>query len=74
MMPVRLDQLELSAPLAAFKTHTFTLQRTKINYVTLAAFHSRFLTWFIYDSPFAKPVHELLYLIRGRPKDIAPYW
>jgi uncharacterized protein (DUF362 family) len=74
MMPSSFEGIELNTPLEPFATHRFTLQRTKLNYVTLAAFHSNFLTWFIYDSVFAKPVHELLYLIRGRPKDMAPYW
>ncbi len=27
-----------------------------------------------YDSPFAKPVHDLLYAIRGKPEGIAPQW
>ena len=74
MMPSSLDSVSLNTPLDPFKTHRFTLERTQLNYVTLAAFHSRFLTWFVYDSAFAKPVHELLYMIRGRPTDIAPYW
>lgn len=74
MMPSTLDGIALNQPIGAFKTHQFTLERTKLNYITLAAFHSRLLTWFIYDSVFAKPVHEALYLIRGRPKDMTPYW
>jgi hypothetical protein len=50
MMPATLDGAELNTPLEPFQTHRFTLERTKLNYITLAAFHSRFLTWLIYDS------------------------
>lgn len=74
MMPRSMDGIALNTPLEPFKIRKFRLERTPLNYVTLAAFHSRFLTWMIYNSAFAKPIHELLYLIRGRPKDMAPYW
>ena len=74
MMPSTLAGVEVNTSLEPFKTHRFTLQRTTLNYVTLAAFHSRLLTWLVYDSVWAKPIHELLYLVRGRPKDMAPYW
>lgn len=40
------------------------------NWVTLGIFHSNLLTRLFYDSSFAGPIHESIYLIRGKPKDI----
>ena len=74
MMPASLDLIDLNREIASLATHQFTLQRSPINYLTLAAFNSRLATWLVYDSSLARPIHELLYLIRGRPKDMAPYW
>lgn len=74
MMPRRLDDAVLNTPIDAFKTRRFTLERTALNRVSLAAFRSRFLTWLVWNSYWAKPIHELLYLVRGRPKDMTPYW
>jgi uncharacterized protein (DUF362 family) len=74
MMPTDPSTLVLNKPLDDFVTHRFTLQRSKFSYLTLAAFHSSLLTWLVYDSLWAKPIHEVLYFFRGRPKEISPYW
>ena len=74
MLPRGLEGIDLNAPLELFRGHRFRLRRTMLNHVTVGAFHSRVGTWFLYNSVFAKPLHEALYLIRGRPKDVNPYW
>ncbi len=74
MMPESLAGIVCNRPPAEFRERTFRLERTGLNYVALAAFRSRLATWFVWDSMFAKSVHELLYLVRGRPRDMAPYW
>lgn len=74
MMPHSLDAVELSAPLSRFKGPAFTLERTWLNWITLSAFRSKLVTQLIYDSRVAKPAHDLLYRVRGKPTDIAPQW
>lgn len=74
MFPESLESIALNADPLSFKSRNFTLTRTTLNYLALVAFHSRLATWLIFNSVFAKPIHELLYLIRGRPKDVTPYW
>jgi uncharacterized protein (DUF362 family) len=74
MMPKSAADVDWNAEPASFRRRAFRLERTGLNYIGLAAFRSRLATWFIWDSVFAKPAHELLYLVRGRPKDMTPYW
>ncbi|MFQ5803847.1 MAG: hypothetical protein ACE5JQ_13205, partial [Candidatus Methylomirabilales bacterium] len=64
MMPQCLDELTLSQPLDPFRTHQFQLQRSLINYIALAAFHSHMGTRLFYDSIAADPIHRVLYAIR----------
>jgi uncharacterized protein (DUF362 family) len=74
MMPESLTEVTLNCALSNFPKEKFYLQRTWINYITLLAFRSHLLTRVVYDSAFARPIHELLYLIRGRPRDVQPEW
>lgn len=75
MMPKHLADVALNCDLETFlPDEPFHLHRTWINYITLMAFRSSLLTRIVYDSAFAKPIHELLYLIRGRPDDVHPEW
>jgi len=75
MMPQTIHDVSLNVEsLQPFKKRKFYVQRTLINWLALAAFHNNFLTKLFYDSRLAKPIHELLYLIRGRPNDFAPKW
>lgn len=64
MMPRTLGDVTLSQSLEPFKTHRFRLHRSLINYIALAAFHSRLGTRLFYDSPAAGPIHRVLYTIR----------
>jgi len=76
MMPRSVEEVEIvgdCTDLSLFRQQ-FTLQRTWINWVTLAAFKSRLATKIVYDSVFAHPIHEALYALRGKPSDIAPKW
>jgi uncharacterized protein (DUF362 family) len=74
MMPLGLNYMELNAPLQAFLGPRFFLQRNLMHWLTLAIFHSKLATRIAYDSSMAKPLHELLYFVRGRPKDFVPQW
>ena len=74
MIPRTLEDAVLHKPLAEFQTRRFRLERTALNRISLTAFRSRFLTWLVWNSVWAKPIHELLYVFRGRPKDMTPYW
>lgn len=74
MMPADLSQVRLNQPLDGFKKHRFTVQRSRLHWITLIVFRNRVLTRLAYDSHFAKGIHDLLYVIRGAPKDITPRW
>ena len=74
MMPPNVNDVELNAELGQFQLSPFRLERTLLNYVALYAFHSRLSTWFLYNSRFAKPVHQLMNLVRKPSTEITPYW
>lgn len=74
MMPTSLDEISLNAPLEPFVGPRFYLQRSPMHWLTLGVFHSRLATTIAYDSVLAKPLHDILYFFRGRPKDFAPRW
>lgn len=74
MMPKNIKNIVTNTDLEKYKNENFYLSRTFINWITLIAFHNKFLTKLLYDSRFAGPIHELLYFIRGRPKDVEPKW
>jgi len=67
-MPASLDDIEVNVSPADARTHVFSLRRTIRNYVALAGFKSRFVTWFGYESWFGRVVlHAILYAIAGKP-------
>jgi uncharacterized protein (DUF362 family) len=67
-MPADLASIRYNIAPADAQTHTFRLHRTFRNYIALAGFRSRFLTWFGYESWFGRVVlHGILYAIAGRP-------
>ncbi|MBI4454643.1 MAG: DUF362 domain-containing protein [Acidobacteria bacterium] len=74
LMPKKSGELGLNQPLESLKQHRFTLQRTLMNWVTLAIFHNSLATRLIYDSKLAGPIHQLIYSVRGKPKDVVPQW
>lgn len=74
MMPRRIEDVTLNAPLAPFIGPRFTLERSWMHWITLGVFNSRLATRLVYDSPMAKPLHDIVYFFRGRPKDFAPRW
>lgn len=55
-MPKTLSHREMNTPPSTFKKRTFTLNRTPRNWIALAGFHSRFLSWLGYESWFGKEV------------------
>jgi uncharacterized protein (DUF362 family) len=57
-------ELMLNQPLERFSSHHFVLRRTPVNWVALAAFHSKTITSLIYDSSAADWIHALLYKAR----------
>ncbi len=74
MMPFDLEEIVLNTELTQFQGPKFYLQRNWIQWVTLAVFHNKLATRIAYDSPLAKPLHDILYFFRGRPKDFSPRW
>ena len=74
MMPSTIGDLITNVAIDGFKGLAFSLQRNWLQWLTLGIFHSRLATIALYDSPLAKPAHELLYFLRGRPADCSPKW
>ena len=67
-MPRTLDTIQVNIAPSAARTRSFTLQRTPRNWIALAAFRSRWITWFGYESWFGRVVlHAILYLLVGKP-------
>jgi uncharacterized protein (DUF362 family) len=67
-MPARLEDIQYNVSPGDARTHTFRLERTLRNYIALAGFNSRFLTWLGYESWFGRVVlHAILYAIAGKP-------
>lgn len=75
MFPHSLEDIELNTPISPFVSEKFYLKRNLQNYAALWAFNSRFGTNLFYLWPWtAKPLHKLLYLLKGKPKDVkVPY-
>jgi uncharacterized protein (DUF362 family) len=67
-MPSRLEDIQYNVSPDDARTHTFRLERTFRNYIALAGFNSRFLTWLGYESWLGRVVlHTILYAIAGKP-------
>jgi uncharacterized protein (DUF362 family) len=70
-MPADLETFKFNQHPGKFRKREFRLNRTPRNWIALAGFQSRFLTWFGYESWFGRVViHALLYAIAGKP--VAP--
>jgi uncharacterized protein (DUF362 family) len=74
MMPATINAVTTNTPIDTFVGSPFILRRTWFQLLTLGIFHSRLATIALYDSPLARPAHELLYLFKGRPADFSPKW
>ena len=71
MFPYSLEDLALNTPISPFIKEKFYLKRNLQNYIALGAFNSRFGTDLLYVWPWSsKPLHKLLYLLKGKPKDL----
>jgi uncharacterized protein (DUF362 family) len=67
-MPASLSEIEWNISPEDVRSHQFSLDRGLRNWIALAGFKSRFLTWLGYESWFGRvPVHSILYGIVGKP-------
>jgi uncharacterized protein (DUF362 family) len=67
VVPASLESVEFNTDWRTFRTDRFFLKRTLQNYIALAGFRSRFITWMGYESPLARPLHLALYAVKGNP-------
>jgi uncharacterized protein (DUF362 family) len=67
MVPGSLEGVEFNTDWRSFRSDRFYLKRTLQNYIALAGFRSRFITWLGYQSPLAGPIHLGLYAVKGNP-------
>jgi uncharacterized protein (DUF362 family) len=73
LMPERLQPEQCTFPINEHK-RSFRLEPRSLDKITRQIFKSRALTNLLYCSPLAKPAHDLLYLLRGKPRDFTPIW
>lgn len=72
-MPVNVDEIVFNISPDQARTRVFRLRRTFRNWIALAGFKSRFLTWLGYESWFGRVVlHSILYALAGKPVAPAP--
>lgn len=64
MMPPSLDEARCNEACERYFDRPFTLKRSPIQLLALAAFRSRTLNWLGYDSAFADLAHKALYRLR----------
>ena len=73
-MPPELSEISFNAHPSEERRHVFELHRTLRNYIALAGFKSRFMTWFGYESWFGRVIlHSILYAIAGKPVKPQPH-
>ena len=73
LMPASINSKQCNVDLAALRS-PFRLERSPVDWISLAIFHSTAATRLCYDSGFAASLHSVLYMIKGKPKDFAPVW
>jgi uncharacterized protein (DUF362 family) len=67
MFPATLDEIEMNRDPRELAGRRFKLRRAFINYIHLAAFHTRPLNRLFYNSMCADALHEFLWFIRRLP-------
>jgi len=73
MMPRTLEDLSINVNIEEVRSPV-RLHRSALDWLALAVFHTQWATDLVYDSALARPIHELLYVLRGRPKEVSPRW
>ena len=64
LMPQSLDEIEWNQPVEPFQERQFHLKRNVLDWLDLIEFYSKTLTWLVYASPLAEPIHKVTRLIR----------
>ena len=64
LFPTSMNGVAINTDIGVFCQRKFRLERTPMNWVAFAAFHSRLLTKVIYDCRFADWAHLILYRVR----------
>ncbi len=72
LVPPSLAQSKVNVELRNHIKERFFLKRTPQDWVSFWAFGSKFGTNLLYLWPTAKPLHKMLYAIKGKPKDFRP--
>ena len=67
MFPSSLREVTLNDNIEKFNERKFHLERTLLNWLALGAFKNYWGSKIVYDSWLAGPIHQVLYMIRGKP-------
>jgi uncharacterized protein (DUF362 family) len=73
LMPHTLNGSDLSRDIFALQ-RPFLLKRSLCDWAAYGVFQSRLATKVMYNSALAKPLHRVLYVVKGRPRDFEPQW
>jgi hypothetical protein len=64
MFPASQGEIVYNRPPSEFANRRFRLERTPMNWVQLIGFNHRWANRLLYDSLFADPLHQIVYLLR----------
>lgn len=67
IVPDSMNDIQINEGWDQYISNKFFLKRTLQNYIALAGFKNRFITWFGYESVCAEPLHKVLYAIKKNP-------
>ena len=73
LMPSDMASVEVNVDIARI-ARKFDLKRTPLDWVSYAIFQSAVVSRICYDSAASKFLHDVLYALKGRPKDFHPEW
>ena len=64
LMPESLDEIAFNQDIEPFCGRQFELHRTLLDWLDLIEFYSKTLSWLVYGSPLAGPIHTIVHAIR----------
>jgi uncharacterized protein (DUF362 family) len=67
LFPQTFSQIVTNTEFVKYKTHQFIMKRAFLDWISLIGFRSKLFTKIFYDSRFAGPLHQLLFLVRKNP-------
>jgi len=70
MVPRTPEDIELNDNPDRYRTRTFHLERSAMDWFATVGFYSRWMTRIVYDSPLAEPIHAFIRRSRGEKRPV----